>query len=140
VAVVVPMRILVVDDEQDVADVIKIGLQRRGFSVDVYYDPIKAVANFRPGEYDLLISDIKMPGMNGFEMVFEMKKQDNALQVIFLTGYVDLMQEVNKLFSKLDIREVIQKPIGIQELVNKISRLDLVVKAKPTSRPPDHDP
>lgn len=134
------MKILVVDDEHDVADVIKMGLERRGFSVDVYYDPIKAVANFRPGDYDLLISDIKMPKMNGFEMVFEMKKQDNNLQVIFLTGYVDLMKEVNKLFSKLDIREVIQKPIGIKELVDKISRLDRVVKAKPASRTPDRDP
>ena len=75
--------------------------------------------------YDLIISDIKMPKMNGFEMVYEMKKRDNGVQVIFLTGFVDLMKEVNKLFTKLNVREVIQKPIGIRELVDKINGLNI---------------
>ncbi len=123
-------RLLIVDDEHDVADALKAGLQMRGFAVDVYYDPIKALANFKPGAYDLVISDIKMPRMNGFEMVYELKKVDADVQVIFLTGYVDLMKEVNKLFTRLNVREVIQKPIGIQQLVERINRLQVGIKAK----------
>jgi DNA-binding response OmpR family regulator len=119
------LKLLVVDDEPDVANALKAGLERRGFEVDVFYDPFKALASFKPDAYDLVISDIKMPTMNGFEMVYEMKKRDSEVQVIFLTGFVDLMQEVNKLFTKLNVREVIQKPIGIQQLVEKIDRLNI---------------
>jgi DNA-binding response OmpR family regulator len=123
-------RLLVVDDERDVADALKAGLQQKGFAVDVYYDPIKAVANFKPDAYDLVISDIKMPKMNGFEMVYELKKIDANVQVIFLTGYVDLMKEVNKLFTKLNVLEVIQKPIGISQLVERINTLQVGMKPK----------
>jgi two-component system, OmpR family, response regulator ChvI len=124
------VRLLVVDDEPDVADVLKTGLEMRGFAVDVFYDPIKALASFRPDTYDLVISDIKMPNMNGFEMVYEIKKIDNSVPVIFLTGFVDLVREVNKLFTRLNVREVIQKPIGIQQLVDKINNLNIGPKPR----------
>src|ERR1700730_18975077 len=124
------LNLLIVDDEYDVADALEAGLKKKGFAVDVFYDPIKALASFEPGRYDLIISDIKMPRMNGFEMVYEMKKRDNAVQVIFLTGFVDLMKEVNKLFTKLNVREVIQKPIGIRELVDKINGLHVGSKPR----------
>lgn len=123
--------VLIVDDEHDVANALRAGLSMNGFSVDVFYDPVKALANFQRSKYDLLISDIKMPKMNGFELVYEMKKIDPDLQVIFLTGYVDLMKEVNRLFNRLNVRDVIQKPIGITELVRRINDLKLGVKAAP---------
>ena len=50
--------------------------------------------------------------------------------MIFLTGFVDLMKEVNKLFTKLNVREVIQKPIGIRELVDKINGLNIGSKPR----------
>ncbi len=124
------LRILIVDDEHDVANALGAGLKSHGFAADVFYDPIKALAAFKPGAYDLIISDIKMPRMNGFEMVYEMKRRDNGVQVIFLTGFVDLMNEVNKLFAKLNVREVIQKPIGIRELVQKINGLSIKPKVQ----------
>jgi DNA-binding response OmpR family regulator len=128
------IRVLIVDDEPDVADSLLAGLRMQGFSVDESYDPVEALAMFQPGAYDLVISDIKMPKMNGFEMVFEMKKKDPDVQIIFLTGYVDLMKEVDKLFSKLSVREVIQKPIGIQQLVDKIKGLNIDMKARAETR------
>lgn len=124
------LRLLIVDDEHDVANALKAGLEKNGFGVDVFYDPVEALASFQPGNYDLIISDIKMPRMNGFEMVYEMKKRDNGVQVVFLTGFVDLMKEVNKLFTKLNVREVIQKPIGIRELVDKINGLNVGSKPR----------
>ena len=124
------LRLLIVDDEPDVANALKAGLEKSGFAVDVFYDPVEALTSFKPDAYDLIISDIKMPRMNGFEMVYEMKKIDNEVQVIFLTGFVDLMKEVNKLFTKLNVREVIQKPIGIRELVDKINGLHVGSKPR----------
>ena len=61
-------RILVVDDEQDIAMSLKAGLERKGFAVDVFFDPLEALERYQPGTYDLLIIDVRMPKMNGFEL------------------------------------------------------------------------
>jgi len=116
-------RIIVVDDDPDIANMLRTGLQVNGYRVDVYNDPVKALADFVPGKYDLVISDMKMPNLNGLEMVFEMEKMDGRIQVLFLTGYVDMYAETRKLFSKMNILAVLQKPIGIKELVKKIDEV-----------------
>ena len=61
-------KILVVDDERDITSVIKKGLKNNGFEVDSYNDPVLALEKFRADVYDILIIDIKMPKMNGFEL------------------------------------------------------------------------
>ncbi|MGG7378428.1 response regulator transcription factor, partial [Escherichia coli] len=58
-------RILLVDDEPDIAYLVKVGLERNGFRVDGYTDPILALQNFKSGLYQLLVLDIKMPKMDG---------------------------------------------------------------------------
>ena len=128
----VPDRVLVVDDERDIANSLKAGLELKGFTVDVFYDPVEALSKFRRGVYGLVISDIKMPKMNGFELVYELEKIDDSVRVIFLTGFVDMLKELTMLFPKLHVSEVIQKPIGIKDLVNKISTLEVGMKAKIT--------
>ena len=117
-------RVLLVDDERDVTDAVKIGLEQYGFKVDAYYDPVKALADFRPGIYDVIISDIKMPHMNGFQMVYEMQRIDGECEVLFLTGHVDMYEELSKLFDKMNVREVIRKPLAIKQLVDKIHSLE----------------
>ena len=62
-------RILVVDDEADVNTAIREVLQQNGFIVDSYEDPLLALENFKPHFYNLLILDIKMPGMSGFSFI-----------------------------------------------------------------------
>ena len=62
-------RIAVVDDEPDITNVLKKGeLERHGFSVDTFNDPRAALANFQPMYYDLMIIDIRMPRINGFDL------------------------------------------------------------------------
>ncbi|HEX5976881.1 MAG TPA: response regulator [Nitrososphaeraceae archaeon] len=61
-------RILIVDDEPDIAQVLKMGLEQNGFAVDAYNNPLDATSNFKADLYDLLLIDIKMPKMNGFEL------------------------------------------------------------------------
>jgi len=59
-------RILLVDDEPDVTYTLEIVLEDKGFMVDSYTDPTLALSNFKPGLYDLLLLDIRMPTINGF--------------------------------------------------------------------------
>lgn len=68
-------RILVVDDEPDIVYLAKTGLERNGFEVDAYTDPILALQNFKGGIYRLLLLDIKMPKMGGIEFFSRIKKR-----------------------------------------------------------------
>ena len=66
---------MLVDDEPDITSTLKIGLQDNGFEVDTFNDPIEVLSNFKAGSYDLIILDIKMPKMNGFELYKEIEKR-----------------------------------------------------------------
>ena len=79
-------RILIVDDEPDVCEVLKKVLKKNGFTADSFSDPLLALENFRPRTYDLLLLDIKMPEMDGFRLYQEMKKKDSKVKVCFLTA------------------------------------------------------
>ena len=61
-------RVLIIDDEKDIAYVFKMGLESNGFEADAYTDPSNALSNFKAGYYNIVISDIRMPGMSGFEL------------------------------------------------------------------------
>src|ERR671931_2606451 len=78
--------VLLVDDEPDVKLALIIVLEEIGFQVDAFDDTIIALDNFRNGVYDLLILDIVMPKMHGFELYREIRKIDNEVKVCFLTA------------------------------------------------------
>ena len=80
-------RILLVDDEPDIANSLKIGLERKGLKVDAYTDSSKALAEYQPGSHDLLIADIRMPKLNGFQLVREIRKVAKTIPVCFLTAF-----------------------------------------------------
>lgn len=61
-------RLLVVDDEPDITSVMEQGLEKEGFDVDAFNNPLEALSNFKPGVYDLLLLDVRMDRMNGFEL------------------------------------------------------------------------
>src|SRR5439155_24994682 len=68
-------HILIVDDEQDITAALKLGLERAGFSIDVSNDPRTALGQFESLKYDIAILDIRMPGLNGFQLYRELKKK-----------------------------------------------------------------
>jgi DNA-binding response OmpR family regulator len=118
--------VLVVDDEPDLNLVIKMVLEDNGFKVDSFTDPLLALENFK-GEaemYDLIILDVRMPDMNGFELYNEIKKIDNKVKVCFLTaGEMDYEQFGKELFPALDENCIIQKPIENQTLIKRLNRI-----------------
>jgi DNA-binding response OmpR family regulator len=61
-------RILIVDDEDDISLLFKVVLKDNGFKVDTFNDPLMALQNFTAGSYDLLLLDMLMPNINGFEL------------------------------------------------------------------------
>jgi DNA-binding response OmpR family regulator len=79
-------RILLVDDEHDNKQIFTIGLQDAGFEVDAYNDPELALSAFKPDYYDLLILDIRMPKMDGYELYDKIRKNDDKVKVCFLTA------------------------------------------------------
>ena len=117
-------RILVVDDEPDLTQVSTLALEYHGFKVDSFNDPQEALSKFEPGLYDLVILDIKMPKMDGFELYHKIKKKDNNAKVCFLTASELYYEEFRKKeYYALDRNMFIRKPIENEELVKEINKM-----------------
>jgi DNA-binding response OmpR family regulator len=117
-------RILVVDDEPDLTQVSTLALEYHGFKVDSFNDPQEALSKYKPGLYDLVILDIKMPKMDGFELYQEIKKKDNNANVCFLTASEQYYEEFRKKdYLALDRNLFIRKPIENEELVKQIKKM-----------------
>jgi two-component system, OmpR family, response regulator ChvI len=117
-------KILVVDDERDITSVITKGLKNNGFEVDSYNDPVLALKKFRADVYDILIIDIKMPKMNGFELYKKINEIDNKVKVCFLTAIEYYNDEFRMAFPKLALKCFADKPISI-DLLAKIIKQEL---------------
>jgi DNA-binding response OmpR family regulator len=117
-------RILVVDDEPDLTRVSTLALEYHGFKVDTFNDPQEALSKFKPGSYDLIILDIKMPKMDGFELYHEIKKKDNNAKICFLTASELYYEEFrNKEYRALDRNLFIRKPINNEDLIKEINKI-----------------
>jgi DNA-binding response OmpR family regulator len=120
-------KILLVDEEPDLTMTFKAILQGVGFAVDIYENPLVALYNFRPHYYDLVILDIKMPEMNGFELYGEMLKIDSQVKVCFVTAgemYNDnVRKNEEEQYCELDTKRFIQKPISNGDLIRRINRI-----------------
>lgn len=112
---------MIVDDEQDIARFLKIALERAGFSVDVFNDPLESLSKYKVGAYSLLLLDIKMPQMNGFELYDRIKQIDDKVKVCFVTAFEEYYDEFKKQFPYLEEKECfIRKPVGIQDLIRNV--------------------
>jgi two-component system catabolic regulation response regulator CreB/two-component system response regulator ChvI len=126
-------RIFVVDDEVDITTVFKLGLEEADLQVDVYNDPLLALSDYKPGIYDLLLLDIKMPKMNGFELYKKIKDIEGGYddeykpRVCFITAYEGYRNQFNELFPTLEeVDCFLKKPISLPDLVKAVkSQLDL---------------
>ena len=113
-------RILLVDDEHDIALAFKISLENNGFTVDAFNDPEEALSNFKAGFYDLLLIDIKMPKMNGFELYREIEKIGNKAKICFITAFEVYYKSLSELFPTVKVDCYIKKPITTDDLVQRI--------------------
>jgi two-component system, OmpR family, response regulator ChvI len=121
-------RLLIVDDEPDITSVLRRGLEQYGFVVDTFNDPIEALSGFKVGYYDLLLLDISMPKMNGFDLYKEMAKTDKKAKVCFMTAFEIYRDEFKRLYPKLSLNCFANKPISIKTLANLL-KMELEVTA-----------
>jgi two-component system, OmpR family, response regulator ChvI len=113
-------KILIVDDDTDITLAFKKGLENDGFKVDVFNDPLEALSNFEAAKYDLLLLDIRMPKMNGFELYKEIGKIDNGVKVCFITAFEVYYEALREVFPSMEVECFIRKPIEIGNLVRRI--------------------
>ena len=118
-------RILIIDDEPDITLAFKQSLRDKGFErVETLNDPILALKNFKAGLYDLLIIDIVMPEMDGFELYEEIRKIDNKVKVCFITAFEVNYQALRAVFHSAtttdDIGCFIRKPFYVDNLIKHI--------------------
>ena len=114
-------RILIVDDDPDISSLYKLSLERDGFVVDTFNDPLMALSDYKVGTYGLLLIDIKMPRMNGLELYQKLKNMGDKPKVCFITAF----EEYNKQFRELfpDLKEKVsflRKPIELQYLTRVV--------------------
>jgi DNA-binding response OmpR family regulator len=125
--VITMTKILLVDDEPDVTYTIKKILEGNGFKVDGFNDPNLALNYYKVNFYDLVILDIKMPKMDGFQLYLKIREQDPKIKICFLTVIGTFNEEFRKIRMTLGktINEdyFIQKPIETEGLIKKLTSI-----------------
>ena len=119
-------KILLIDDEPDIIYSIKRVLENNNeFVVDSYTDPTLALSNFRPGLYDLILLDIKMPKMNGFDLYQKIMEMESNVKICFLTASELFYEEYRRLdaYPSLDKAYFIQKPFRIEQLLRELNEI-----------------
>jgi two-component system, OmpR family, response regulator ChvI len=117
-------KILVVDDEPDINTLYHSILERAGYTVESYENPLLALSNFIPYYYDAAILDIKMPEMNGLVLYTELRKRDRKIKICFLTaGEINVEKLVENKYDELDEDLFFQKPMQNNALVNMVRTL-----------------
>jgi DNA-binding response OmpR family regulator len=109
-------RILVVDDEPDVAAVMKLGLEKAGLEVEAFTEPLKALEHYKKGIYDLALLDVKMEPINGFELYRRILERDGKLRVCFITAFEIYYDEFRRVFPKIEVDCFVRKPVTMDKL------------------------
>ena len=120
-------RILLVDDEADIIFTMKDILEEEGFKVDTFNDPTIALESYRSNLYDLVILDIKMPKMDGFQLYSKLKEKDPQVKICFLTAsemFYEKFRKTRSEFGKTIGEDYfIQKPINTEDLIRRLTSI-----------------
>ena len=112
-------KILIVDDEQDLCEILLYNLRAAGFQAEAAYSGEEAMEK-EPSQYDLLILDVMMPGISGFELAERLKSEPrtNKLPIIFLTAK-DTEDDTLQGFG-LGADDYVTKPFSVREVVARV--------------------
>lgn len=118
------LRIMLIDDDPSISFLFTQYLQSAGMVVESFTDPEKALTHFIESEYrhyDLVITDIRMSSLNGFELYQQLKSFDPNLRVIFVTA-LDIAQEITTLLPEVKLSQFIIKPVNPSVLINSVKQ------------------
>ncbi|MBU1298626.1 MAG: response regulator [Bacteroidetes bacterium] len=114
-------RILVVDDEDTLRTVLSQELKGEGYDVETALDGQIAIDTIKEKTFDLVLLDIKMPNVDGFEVLKFIKENHKNLKVIMLTGFADLKNAIES--KKLGAEDFVSKPYDLVDLLTTIERV-----------------
>ncbi len=113
-----PVRVLVVDDEEDFGTAVATRLRRRGFAASAVFAGRDALRLVQETRYDVMVLDLKMPEMDGVEVLREVRRLDPNLQVVVLTGHGTVETGIEGM--QLGASDFLQKPVAIENLCTVI--------------------
>ena len=116
-------NIIMVDNEPDVNITIKTALEENGgFKIDTFNDAESAPLGFKPGHYDLAILDVRMQGMNGFQLCRKLREIDKTLKICLLTASdLTSLQDIDSdIINDLGIDCFVIKPVNTTDLKNRL--------------------
>ena len=122
-------RILIVDDDPDLTLTFKAGLdghyygdgEKKRFEVHTYNDPLLVLTQFKPHFYDLLLTDIYMPNVNGFQLCEKLLELDVNIRVCFMSALEVNIQALSEVYPKVSFGCFIEKPMSIEYLIKRLS-------------------
>jgi DNA-binding NtrC family response regulator len=119
-------KIIVVDDEKDILDIIQKYLQKWDFAVDAYYDSVMAFKNFKakPESYSLLLTDIRMPGMSGIELAHKIIGIRPDIKVVLITAFESEGMPSLIVNGAIVVRrdEIIRKPFRLSDICDAVKK------------------
>jgi len=111
-------RILVIDNEEGICRMVEAVLTDRGYEVATCTSPVAAVEQFAPGRWDLVITDVKMPGLSGLEVLQKVKEKDPAVPVVMITAYATVEMSIQAL--RRGAYDMLTKPFEPEELLYRV--------------------
>lgn len=114
-------RILVVDDKPNVQTSLRIGLKREGYDVDVADDALKALVKVKENSYDILLSDVKMPVIDGFVLASKVVENHPNIRIVLMSAYD--FREYEDQYRELDNCPKLSKPFEMSELLSILDNM-----------------
>jgi|SRR6266516_1162934 len=114
-------RLLLVDDDHDITFAFETILKNNGFLVETFNNPELAFSKFKEGEYDLILLDIRMPQISGFQFYEKIRKIDSKVKVCFMTAFDMHYEEFKEISPSLVSSYFIRKPVENDELVREVN-------------------
>ncbi|MDW3610533.1 MAG: response regulator [Nitrososphaeraceae archaeon] len=123
----IPPRIMVVDDERDILSIVKRGLESKNrFQVETFIDAESALESLKENSgdyYDLVLTDIRMPKINGFELYRRIKESNPHMKIVFITAFEINKDEFSKVIPSVDVIDFISKPVSMSTLITKLNSI-----------------
>ena len=113
--------ILVVDDDYDIRDVIRRAVEERGWTCDEAFNGVDSISQARAHPPDLIVLDLAMPVMNGYEASLTLRREFPNIPIVFLSMYADVVGRSSA--RVLDVHAILSKSDGVANLIRRIEKL-----------------
>ncbi len=118
---------MIVDDEKDILLILKSGLESKGrFAVETFSSgeaALQAITSGPSDRYDLILTDIRMPKMNGFELYRRIREKNISIPIAFITAFEINEDEFSKVMPSIKVKDFIKKPIRIPDLIERLNMI-----------------